>query len=437
MTGFCSFVPRRSRSILVCILLVSCLSIYIRSGGNPGWRSASQPSAAGQGVFRTSGTRDRDRRIEQLRADKDDDDGEQADLPTISGVDPIPVIIFAFNRADNLRLTIDSLLAAVPTPTSLHPIFVSQDGDDAAVAEVIASYGSRVIHLHYYWPGKPPRKSEKIRTPYLKIAGHYQFALTHVMDHVNGHERWDRVVMLEDDMYVSPDFFSYFRRMSPLFELDSTLYCVSAWNDNGQSAFVSSSTALYRTECFPGLGWMLSRAIWTELREWAPGFWDDWMREPQQRKGRSCIYPEINRVYTFGREGVSQGKYFESWFEDIRLNTDNVDWNVVDVDHLLSPQYDEWLTRQLEEAVPLNSLDEARVAIDLELDNGADAATEISEGILEYKNLTHLTELTEVVGLVPDHKAGVPRTSYKGVLPFRYREVRLWLVPESFTLPLD
>ena len=41
-----------------------------------------------------------------------------------SAVAPIPVIIFAFNRADNLRITIDSILAAVPL-LSLHPIFIS------------------------------------------------------------------------------------------------------------------------------------------------------------------------------------------------------------------------------------------------------------------------------------------------------------------------
>lgn len=29
-------------------------------------------------------------------------------------------------------------------------------------------------------------------------------------------------------------------------------------------------------------------------------FWDDWMRLPEQRKGRDCIYPEISRTFTFG-----------------------------------------------------------------------------------------------------------------------------------------
>ena len=72
-------------------------------------------------------------------------------------------------------------------------------------------------------------------------------------------------------MDVAPDFFAYFRRMSPLFDSDPSLYCVSAWNDNGQSAFVASSTAVYRTDCFPGLGWMWSRERWNELHDWTWG----------------------------------------------------------------------------------------------------------------------------------------------------------------------
>lgn len=35
-------------------------------------------------------------------------------------------------------------------------------------------------------------------------------------------------------------------------------------------------------------------------------FWDDWIREPEQRKNRACIRPEIPRTRTFGRIGVSK-----------------------------------------------------------------------------------------------------------------------------------
>ena len=46
--------------------------------------------------------------------------------------------------------------------------------------------------------------------------------------------------------------------------------CVSSWNDNGFEKLVQPSDAarLFRTDFFPGLGWMLRRELWLEL---APG----------------------------------------------------------------------------------------------------------------------------------------------------------------------
>ena len=35
-------------------------------------------------------------------------------------------------------------------------------------------------------------------------------------------------------------------------------------------------------------------------------FWDDWMRQPAQRRERACIRPEIPRTSTFGKIGVSK-----------------------------------------------------------------------------------------------------------------------------------
>ena len=41
----------------------------------------------------------------------------------------------------------------------------------------------------------------------------------------------EHVIILEEDLDVAPDFFSYFSQTLDLLEQDPTLYCVSAWND--------------------------------------------------------------------------------------------------------------------------------------------------------------------------------------------------------------
>lgn len=116
---------------------------------------------------------------------------------------------------------------------------------------------------------------------------------------------------------------------------------------------------------------------------------------------------------------------------DIRLNDANVDWNTVELSHLL--QYDRWLMDQLRKAEPVSDVETAKLRIDATLLDSA--VLDVSEMLIRYGNLTDLTDMMKVVGLMYDHKAGVPRTSYKGVLQFRYREVRLWLVPNSIALP--
>ena len=38
----------------------------------------------------------------------------------------------------------------------------------------------------------------------------------------------------QDDLEVAPDFFSYFSALRQVLEEDHSLWCVSAWNDNGK-----------------------------------------------------------------------------------------------------------------------------------------------------------------------------------------------------------
>ena len=105
-------------------------------------------------------------------------------------------------------------------------------------------------------------------------------------------------------MIFSPDFLAYFAHTHRVYAADPSVYCVSSWNDNGRRGLVGDANRLLRTDFFIGLGWLASRAIYRAEfeRQWPPTHWDHWMREPQQRKGRVCVYPEVrpgNRWCTF------------------------------------------------------------------------------------------------------------------------------------------
>jgi alpha-1,3-mannosyl-glycoprotein beta-1,2-N-acetylglucosaminyltransferase len=89
------------------------------------------------------------------------------------------------------------------------------------------------------------------------------------------------VVILEEDLRISPDFFDYFAYTAPLLDSDSRLLTVSAFNDNGEEGLVRDPTRILRSDFFPGLGWMMTRqTVGTQSsRQSGPWeFWDDWLR---------------------------------------------------------------------------------------------------------------------------------------------------------------
>ena len=82
------------------------------------------------------------------------------------------------------------------------------------------------------------------------LAQHYKWGL----DRAFIERQHSHVIIVEDDMLFSPDFLRYFEAMAVLLERDSSLFCVSAWNDNGrQEDFQWSEQRMFRTSYFPGL----------------------------------------------------------------------------------------------------------------------------------------------------------------------------------------
>ncbi|KAI6677468.1 hypothetical protein NL676_038264 [Syzygium grande] len=97
---------------------------------------------------------------------------------------------------------------------------------------------------------------------------------------------------------------------------DKTIMAVSSWNDNAQKQFVHDPEILYRSDFFPGLGWMLTKSTWNEL-------------SPKWPKAYPCqqfIRPEVCRTYNFGEHGSSLGQFFRQYLEPIKWNDVQVDW---------------------------------------------------------------------------------------------------------------
>lgn len=237
-------------------------------------------------------------------------------------------------------------------------------------------------------------------------------------------------VFLSPLMQVAPDFFEYFRALYPILRSDPTLWCVSAWNDNGRDALVDPSKPelLYRTDFFPGLGWMLLKEMWDELEpKWPLAFWDDWMRQPEQRKDRSCIRPEISRTITFGRKGVSLGQFFDQYLRYIKLNTQFVPFTKQNLSYLLKEKYDETFIKEVYSA-PLVKIEELQQGGSLK---GPGPYR------VQYSSRDSFKVFARNLGVMDDLKSGVPRTGYRGVVSFLYRGRRVFLAPPEGWMQYD
>jgi len=327
----------------------------------------------------------------------------------------IAILIIACNRPSISRC-INKLLKYRKSENEF-PIIVSQDCIHERTSQVIKSFGRDLIHIH-----QPDQKeinvpSKEIKfSGYFKIARHYKWALNQVFNIYN----YETVIIVEDDLDVAPDFYEYFKATLPILHKDETLWCVSAWNDNGKFALIDRNDPklLYRSDFFPGLGWMLTRKLWMELMpKWPVSYWDDWMRHPDQRKGRSCIRPEISRTKTFGKIGVSNGLFFEKHLKYIYLNEVPVDFTKLNLTYLLKDEYDHNFVEMVYRA-PLVSFNELK-----------NKQIEHNNPVRISYTMNNLKSLTKLFGLMDDFKSGVPRTAYKGIISFTYNNRRVYLAP--------
>eukprot|EP00933_Yihiella_yeosuensis_P072446 TRINITY_DN8082_c1_g4_i1.p1 TRINITY_DN8082_c1_g4~~TRINITY_DN8082_c1_g4_i1.p1 ORF type:complete len:578 (+),score=76.01 TRINITY_DN8082_c1_g4_i1:266-1999(+) len=241
--------------------------------------------------------------IEDTKSKKLDDDPIVDYGPDGIGLTPLGsgravVVIIAHDRPNLLEACLDTLVAQ--PDVGLFSIAVSLDAPPAfeKMEAAVEPYQQRLNQEISIW-----RKTEDLRKPeektggtVAKIAAHFQFALRQSFE-TFGHEF---AILVENDLRLAPDFLWYFRATAPLLVKDPSLFCVSAWHDNGFKGIVRDEHRLFRTDYFPGLGWMVRKDTWTSIKGKWPGLpttgWDHWMRHGSGLRPRECIVPEVSRT---------------------------------------------------------------------------------------------------------------------------------------------
>ncbi|KAG1678559.1 Protein O-linked-mannose beta-1,2-N-acetylglucosaminyltransferase 1 [Nymphon striatum] len=254
----------------------------------------------------------------------------------------VPVAVIASNRPHYLYRMLRSLLSAHGANPKMVTVFI--DGYFTEPLEVTKLFGLRGI------------QHTPIGVKNARISQHYKASLTATF---NLYPDAKYAIIIEEDLDVSLDFFSYFSQTLPLLEKDESVYCISCWNDQGYEHTSQDPSKLYRVETMPGLGWILKRDLYkNELEQKWPTpeklwDWDMWMRLPEIRKNRECVVPDVSRTYHFGSSGLNMNSYFQdAYFKKHAFNTQlNI---VIDIETVKKKNYDASLEKLLQKAIVVN-----------------------------------------------------------------------------------
>lgn len=209
----------------------------------------------------------------------------------------------ASNRPYYLYRMLRSLLVADGVNSSMITVFIDGFYDEPSMVSRL--FDLRVIQK------KPMGKHSS------RISHHYKSSLTTTFELF---PEAKFAIIFEEDLDVAKDALIYFNQTLQVLKDDSSLYCVSAWNDQGYEHSAGDSNLLYRIETMPGLGWMLTKDLFElELKPNWPSVeqqhdWDMWIRTQNIRKNRECIIPDISRTFHFGSIGTNINSYFQKQY---------------------------------------------------------------------------------------------------------------------------
>lgn len=338
-----------------------------------------------------------------------------------------PVVIVAHDRVHYLAKCLMTVLrywSEDAANAQRFPLFVSVDGGHPTTS-LFAGALQHAANIQVIHNARDPERC-KPGEGYCNLSLHYQMLLQLFFQCHNA----PRLLFLEEDLEIAPDFFSYFKALAPLLDEDPSLWCISAWNDLGQQGRASNTTALMRTDILPGLGWMLTAKVGNELwPQWPNMYWDDWLREPHIRRGRQCVFPEVSRTHTFGSSGTSGGILFNQHLRTMVLNTEKIDWSKQDLSMLFNSTYSGLMVQWLAHAQVLDNRAEIQTycaATDLATDPNP------SDLVVYYTSLQDYAAVAQMLPpMLPDVKGHQPRSSYKGISVVRCRGRRLFLAPKD------
>ncbi|XP_041460368.1 protein O-linked-mannose beta-1,2-N-acetylglucosaminyltransferase 1-like isoform X1 [Lytechinus variegatus] len=261
------------------------------------------------------------------------DDESLASNPAYS----TPIIVVPGSDLEALQLTLESLIA-VPGLQN-HLVVVVLEGNFAQPNELVGVYGFRV---HY-----------------IKAKSQYIYTLLSGMEEAMGlFPKNEYFIIIEEYVEVAPDFLRYFSQTMHLLE-DETILSISAWNEHGFKHTSGDTGLLYRTDVFPGYGWLLRRTVWkneikkNEMTCCVDQTWRGWLRD-DSRKKRESIVPDVSRVKRSIKPGIYEDRPFLEEYLSNRTMTSDPSTEPSRAFYLKQAEYENYIKQLIKEGIPLD-----------------------------------------------------------------------------------
>lgn len=173
----------------------------------------------------------------------------------------------------------------------------------------------------------------------------------------------DKLIVIEEDLILSPDFLYTLALQSEIFRKDETIHGIQMWNPNSYDIVNGSNELIYRVNQFFGLGYLIRRSFYEKYIQksfascCSKRVWDLWIFD----ETTTFLMPDVSRVFRkpFDSNRV-QDKHLQELFNRKRKTSLNPFPSLINLDKLRKDKYESYLIQTLKTSTMIKSLEKCR-----------------------------------------------------------------------------
>jgi hypothetical protein len=243
--------------------------------------------------------------------------------------DCYPILMPVCDRPDYLGQVIDGLCKSIGIEETV--LVFTQDERNPEVKRLIDEVPLRKIHLEHTQPFFAFFARIGLITRIHCTASN----IFYVIDSVMRHTKAKGVIVLEDDLVPSVNFYQYFKwcfdriLLNP--DMNKDVLSCGAYNVHckGQIPFTERHSLYRIDQYFNPWGWAIARERWEQIRgEWSFTSWDGNMEHKIMRKHDLVnLYPYLSHIDYIGAHGVNMSRSEDCEFFRAVLDTNPISFD--------------------------------------------------------------------------------------------------------------